>query len=139
MKKIDRQKILPPKLTLSNEALKQIDLRMRYEPNMENKVFRIHIDGKGCDGFTFGAYFTVKDQDDFEFGFSSPLSENQIKVVVEPFTAYYAPVIWLDYKFDPGTDEEGFEIKIEGSEQFSGKFFNDQEAQLPPVLDPSVQ
>ena len=136
MKRIDKQKVSKPTLNFSDEALKQIALRLKFEPLNQGKVFRIHIDGKGCDGFTYGAYFTGKDDEDFSYQYSLPLHEQTddktFLAVIEPFTAFYSEKIFVDYHFDPETDDEGFIVTVKNSQDFSGKFFNQDTPHLPP-------
>ena len=134
MKKIDKNKIRKPELSFSHEALNQIELRFKFEPENKNKYFRIHIDGKGCDGFTYGAFFTDNDEDDFTYSISLPSQQGQFKAVIEPFTAFYSQKINVDYHFNPETEDEGFIINIDQTESYSGKFFNDKDAELPPLV-----
>jgi iron-sulfur cluster insertion protein len=135
MKQIDKSQIEKPNLTLSEEALRQIEVRLMNECEFSDLPFRLHIKGKGCDGFTYSTGFTPKHDDDFVFLFKGPIVGTDIKVVIEPFTAFYCRTAEIDYFLDEEFEEEGFVVNVSEQENFHGKFFTKEEYQAPPTLD----
>ena len=108
MQKIDRDKINVPKITLTKDALSQIVLAIQNDPYLKNKYFRIHISGKGCDGFTYNTFFDEKRDDDFSIN----ILDEDLTILMSPFTAYYSQSIELAFISDLENDNEGFVVKI---------------------------
>ena len=50
---IDCTKIPPPQIHLTLEAAQQMRLMLQHDPTLQGKCIRIHISGKGCEGFRY--------------------------------------------------------------------------------------
>ena len=128
---VNREKVLAPKFTISNEARTQIELMKKMDFTIEDKQFRVAIKGKECDGFTYEVYFDVVNLSDFVI----PLKEETgTCIIMDPFSAFYMPNFSIDYLFDPDENLEGFIIKNSEQTQHQGKFWVKKEAKTPPLL-----
>ena len=81
---VNREKVLAPKFTISNEARTQIELMKKMDFTIEDKQFRVAIKGKECDGFTYEVYFDVVNLSDFViplFALIQILSKKTIEIV----------------------------------------------------------
>jgi len=127
---IKTSQISSPQVEISTNAASQIRLSKEHDPYHKNKEFRVHISGKGCDGFTYQTLFDFKKQDDVEI---NVLIYN-IKVIMSPFTAYYCQNIKIDFIQDFELDTEGFEVINLDQENFTGKFWR-KNPELTPILN----
>ncbi len=118
-------------LTLSDSAIRQIQLMQEHDYTLDGLSFRIKIGGKGCEGFTYDTGFSEKHADDFVVKKFYPLINTELEILIDPFTAYYTQILTLDYLLDPQNNEEGFVITNAADGQHRGKFFKD-ESKLPP-------
>ena len=50
---IDRNKIPPPQIRLTEMAAQQLQLMLDHDPTLQGKCMRIHVEGKGCKGFRY--------------------------------------------------------------------------------------
>ena len=116
-------------LRISDTAANQILLISENDYTLKGHLFRIKIGGKGCEGFTYEAGFSEKTEDDLVINPGPP--HHEIKILMDPFTAFYTQELTLDYVFDPQTFEDGFVIKNAAEGSHRGKFFKD-ESKLPP-------
>jgi Fe-S cluster assembly iron-binding protein IscA len=98
---------------------------------LENHLFRIKIGGKGCGGFTYDTGFSLPDPDDLLIEKDFPMINYRLKVLMDPFTAYYTQEATLDYLLDTNKNEEGFTLTNAQDGAHRGKFFKD-ESKLPP-------
>jgi len=98
---------------------------------LEGLHFRIKIGGKGCGGFTYDTGFSELHPDDLVIIQEYQLINFTLKVLIDPFTAYYTQEATLDYLLDPSNNEEGFVLNNAADGQHRGKFFTD-ETKLPP-------
>jgi Fe-S cluster assembly iron-binding protein IscA len=114
-----------PQLTVSPEAARQIRLLLQHDYTLKGLSFRIKIGGKGCGGFTY------------ELGFSAPLPDDVIletdgvRVLMDPFTAFYTRLARLDHRLEPDNNEDGFVVENAEESLYAGKFFKDTSL-VPP-------
>lgn len=119
------------KLFVTDSAVRQIQLMQDNDYTLEGLHFRIKIGGKGCEGFTYDTGFSEHHQDDLVIIQEYPLINFTLKVLIDPFTAYYTQEATLDYLLDISNNEEGFILNNAADGQHRGKFFKD-ETKLPP-------
>ena len=113
------------KIEITVEAKSQIKLIKQHDFTVENMVFRLKVDGKGCNGFDYALGFTDREEDDLE------ITIGEITMVMDPFTAYYAQEGKIDYIFDHQNNTEGFYFDNYNERKYKGKFFKNEE-KLPP-------
>ena len=130
MQKIDESQIKTPKIAVSEDALSQILLAIENDPYNIDRFFRIHIKGKGCDGFTYEAFFDQKRDDDIVI----KLENQKLKILMSPFTAYYSGDIELEFVADFEQDIEGFVIRNKNQKLFSGKFWRENPDRTPTLI-----
>lgn len=119
------------KLFVTDSAVRQIQVMQENDYTLAGHLFRIKIGGKGCEGFTYDTGFSEHHADDLIIEQSFPLINFQLKVLMDPFTAFYTQELTLDYLLDTTNNEEGFIVTNAADGQHRGKFFKD-EAKLPP-------
>lgn len=119
------------KLFVTDSAVRQIQLMQENDYTLEGLSFRIKIGGKGCEGFTYDTGFSELHPDDLVIIQSYPLINFDLKILIDPFTAYYTQEATLDYLLDITNNEEGFILNNAADGQHRGKFFKD-ESKLPP-------
>lgn len=119
------------KLFVTDSAVRQIQLMQDHDYTLEGLHFRIKIGGKGCEGFTYDTGFSELHPDDLVIIQEYPLINFTLKVLIDPFTAYYTQEATLDYLLDISNNEEGFILTNAADGQHRGKFFKDEE-KLPP-------
>lgn len=95
-------------------AERAVDLSARSK--WQNKVLRLYIDGKGCEGFHYGVTFDDRRADDLSF----PVS-GKLEIAVDPETYSYtrgSTISWVD-------DERGMGFLVDNPRHkyFRGKFF----------------
>lgn len=118
-------------LMVSDSAIRQIQLMQENDYTLEGLNFRIKIGGKGCGGFTYDTGFSEFHTDDLIIERDFPTIGFKLKILMDPFTAYYTQRASLDYLLDPQSNEEGFTVTNADESDHKGKFFKD-EAKLPP-------
>ncbi len=119
------------KLFITDSAVRQIQLMQENDYTLENLSFRIKIGGKGCGGFTYDTGFSEFHADDLVLETDYPLIKFKLKILIDPFTAFYTQDSTLDYLLDPANNEEGFVVTNAADGEHKGKFFKD-ESKLPP-------
>ena len=129
MKTIKRSEIKKPHIVATQEAAQQITLAKQNDPYCDGKFFRIHISGKGCNGFTYECFFDEKREDDLI------VQTNGITVVVAPFSAYYLQEVTLNYHVDFENDMEGFVVTNKDQEKFHGKFWKSSPDLTPELIN----
>lgn len=112
-------------LMITEGAADQIQLILENDFTLGGKVFRITIDGKGCDGFTYATGFTNADEND------TVITSRETRVHIDPFTAFYLKKGALDYGFDTQGSEDGFIVTNFDQGNFEGKFWKDNEGLEP--------
>jgi Fe-S cluster assembly iron-binding protein IscA len=118
-------------LLVTDSAVRQIQLMQENDYTLEGLRFRIKIGGKGCGGFTYDTGFSEHHPDDLIIEQQFPLINFNLKILMDPFTAFYTQCATLDYLLDPASNEEGFVLTNAADGQHKGKFFKD-ESKLPP-------
>jgi Fe-S cluster assembly iron-binding protein IscA len=118
-------------LFVSDSAVRQIQLMQVNDYTLEGLEFRIKIGGKGCGGFTYDTGFSELHPDDLIIEKSFPLINFNLKILMDPFTAFYTQEATLDYLLDPQNNHEGFILTNAADGDHKGKFFKD-ESKLPP-------
>lgn len=119
------------KFFITDSAVHQIKLMEENDYTLKGLSFRIKIGGKGCGGFTYTTGFSELHADDLVIEQDYPLINYNLKVLMDPFTAFYTQELTLDYMLDPANNEEGFIVNNAADGQHKGKFFKD-ESLLPP-------
>jgi len=128
---LDRSEISLPILTITERAASQLSLILQNDFTLKDKSLRIHISGKECDGFTYSVGFTKKESDDFTVAFQNNLQD--LKVLMDPFSAHYIPEATLDFIQDFSKDAEGFVVNNLYQEKHHGKFWNVDPEKMPPL------
>ena len=129
MPKVDRHLVQTPKIKVGQEALMQLDLILKNDPTLAGPYFRIIISGKGCDGFTYQTYFDGTKKDDFIIELTT-----KVKIVMDPFCAYYLQNGTLEYAFDDVENIEGFIVTNLDQDKFQLKFWRKNEELTPPLI-----
>lgn len=119
------------KLFVTDSAVRQIQLMQDNDYTLEGLLFRIKIGGKGCGGFTYDTGFSEFHQDDLVIEQDFTQIGFHLKILIDPFTAFYTQEATLDYLLDTGSNEEGFVITNASEGSHKGKFFKDT-SKLPP-------
>ena len=94
MKSIDRSTVKTPKIVVSKDAASQIRLALENDFYHQGKFFRIHVSGKGCDGFTYQTFFDHINDEDLKIS----IEGLGFDIIMAPFTAYYGQNIELDFR-----------------------------------------
>lgn len=128
---MDKITVQDIKLFVTDSAVRQIQVMQENDYTLAGHLFRIKIGGKGCEGFTYDTGFSEPHADDLTVELSYPLINFHLKVLMDPFTAFYTQELTLDYLLDTTNNEEGFIVNNAADGQHRGKFFKD-EGKLPP-------
>jgi len=131
--KIDFKNIQSPNVDFTKTAFEQLKLIIENDFTLAGKYFRILISGKGCDGFTYAAGFTDLMDDDFIVNIGGNSNNTDLQIIIDPFAAFYLNRVSVDYQFHPLANEEGFIITNLKQDEYKGKFFNREDASLPPL------
>ena len=92
---------------------------------------RIQISGKECHGFTYSCGFTPSEQDDFILHWR--LGRQDLRVAIDPFTAFYLKVGQVDFVMEAENNIEGFTVTNQHQDQYSGKFWQRDKRKIPPL------
>jgi iron-sulfur cluster assembly accessory protein len=109
-------------LTITTQARQQLNLMFEHDFTLKDKVLRISIAGKGCDGFDYAIGFTEERENDLI------ISSSGIDLYLDPFCSEYLNNITLDYQTDFANDQEGFVITNNEQQKTKGKFWLKQES-----------
>lgn len=116
---------------VTDSAIRQIQLMQENDYTLAGLSFRVKIGGKGCGGFTYEAGFTAPHEEDIVVVKHYKEIAFDLKLLIDPFTAFYTQSFTLDYLLDPASNEEGFIVQNAAEGSHKGKFFKD-ETRLPP-------
>ncbi len=116
-------------LKFLENARDQILLMKENDYTLAEKVLRIRISGKECDGFRYQIGFTEKRAEDII------VETNVGNVHLDAFSAFYLEDVSIDYLFDPRTAMDGFQVTNHKEELYHGKFYEDQEMMPDIVVD----
>lgn len=111
------------KIDLTAAAFEQINLIAQNDYTLEGLSFRLKIDGKGCDGFTYATGFSEINDDDINLIFEH--KTKKIKILIDPFTSFYCKEGILDYLLNARESEDGFSFINNNEANYHGKFFED--------------
>lgn len=126
--KVDRTKIDDPNITLSNAAFEQLNLIIENDFTLEDKVIRLSISGKKCEGFTYAIGFDLAHEDDFVV----MVKDLKKPIHLDPFCAHYLNKALINYMHDPFSGDDGFTVTNEQQHKYQKKFWlNDSESLLP--------
>jgi len=81
------------KITITEQAQVKIDVFAQKEAK-EDECFRIYVQGGGCSGFEYGFRFDMPSAEDY------CIELNDLKVIVDPFSATYMDQAVIDYYED---------------------------------------
>ena len=132
MNKIDPSKVEIPKIVISDNAKSQLLLAFQLDPYHQGKQFRIHISGKGCDGFSYETFFDKKNSDDLGLIIDPQFPDFQL--ILTPFCAYYLKNAKLDFVFNPELETEGFLVTNLDQKLFEGKFWRQNPERTPELF-----
>tara|TARA_B100000925_G_C22001198_1_gene471366 strand:- start:1507 stop:1920 length:414 start_codon:yes stop_codon:yes gene_type:complete len=130
--KIDKSSVPTPKPKVTESAFSQIILMKKHDFTLENKDLRISIKGKECDGFTYEAFFDLKNDEDLFCLISD--GSDKAYLLFDPFSAFYLQKVELDYILDPEENIDGFTINNPDQELHKGKFWVQKGASKPPMI-----
>jgi iron-sulfur cluster insertion protein len=130
---MDNQQIF--NFTFTDSAQLQYFLIKENDFTLQGKELRLHIDSKGCDGFSYTLGFDSLKEDDLSLDFDLTFQgqSRKIKIIIDKFTAFYCNNIIIDFQQRLELNEEGFIVTNLDQDKFKGKFYKDQ-PQLVPNL-----
>lgn len=118
------------KIDITDAAFKQIKLISDNDYTLEGMDFRLKVDGKGCDGFTYATGFSEKVKDDITLEY---LHDGlKLSIIVDPFSSHYCRDGLLDFFLNTKENEDGFTFTNHNEHEHQGKFFEDT-SKLPPI------
>jgi iron-sulfur cluster assembly accessory protein len=102
-------------ITFSPKALVEAQRLLAEKPEWRGLPLRVYLDGKGCDGFTYGVAFDEARGDDVAW------SQDGVAIVIDPQSLKFmrgSQVDWVD-------DErgQGFLVENPMHKRFRGKFY----------------
>ena len=107
-------------INISKEAI-QHALRFQDEnPKWRDLSLRIYLEGKGCDGFTYGVCFDQLEQEDHVFPCETG-KERKLDIIVDQKTYDFvkdSEITWLTKD-----NESGFLVNNPRHKNFRGKFY----------------
>ena len=118
-------------LEITKNAFNQVELIKENDYTIENLVFRLSIDGKGCSGFEYALGFTEPNETDLEVIVSD--GERSMTIVIDKFAGYYCKSGVIDYILDIENDIEGFLFDNGNQKDYRGKFFKN-ESKVPEIV-----
>lgn len=124
--------IKKPIIKLSHHALSQLLLMIEHDYTLQDKVFRIAIDSKGCEGFRYSAGFTMATTEDLLL--QVEYQNSSFAIAIDSFAAHYMNYLEIDYQLDLESHQEGFVITNRDEKQYHGKFWKKR-----PELVPAIQ
>ena len=135
-RRIDSRQITPPRLTLTETAKRELQLILKNDHTLADKVLRIQITGKECHGFTYSCGFTPPESDDFVLEWS--LSDQTLQLALDPFTAFYLKNGEMDFVMDVEKNIEGFTVTNLDQSEYTGKFWQSDKGKIPPMTADSL-
>ncbi len=124
-----------PEIILTNAAISQIELILAHDPTVQEKLLRLTISGKGCDGPKYSLGFDKKRENDLEVMTSNeegrPLN---FFIIMDPFCSFYFKKGKIEFIQDFEKEEEGFVITNDSQEEYKGKFWLKQPEKDPEHL-----
>lgn len=133
--KIDKEKVKAPTVEFTETAISQLRLILENDHTLKDKHLRLLVATKGCDGFSYNVGFTEQNKDDF---LVEVMNAPDLKVLVDPFAAYYGEEMSVDYIQDFEENIEGFLVVNHHQKDFHGKFWRGKPELTPPLIDPAL-
>ncbi len=118
-------------IKFTQDAIDQLGIIIENDYTFENMIFRLKIDGKGCNGFDYALGFTEKFDGDINV--IIPNTDDKLSYYIDPFTAFYSKKGVVDFVQDIENDSQGFIFENDNEKQYRGKFFKD-ESKAPPIV-----
>ena len=136
---IDQEKIPKPHIDLSTEAALQLRLIRHHDPLhiSGEKCLRIHVEEKGCQGFTYALGEGTPLPEDFVIDVGQDQAQGAIPLHLDPFCAFYLQKGHIDYVVSE-SGEDGFIVSNPEEAKFKGKFWKGKEELLAPPLKKKV-
>jgi iron-sulfur cluster insertion protein len=110
-------------ITLNKSAAMQLQLIKDNDFTTQGKVFRLAIDGKECNGFTYALGFTDPDPKDIVVELTC--DDFKINLHIDPFVQAYCQNGTIEYLFDPAQDVDSIYFINDEQQNYHGKFFKD--------------
>lgn len=107
--------VTPQGVTLTEVAAKQAKQLQQDHQNFNGLPLRLYLDGKGCDGFSYGVTFDPQDKRDLKF------EQHGVDLVVDPDTLQFTDGSIIDWVDDDRG--QGFLVENPNQNSFRGKFF----------------
>lgn len=109
---------MSPAFELTERALFKAHELQKDFPRYRHLPLRLYVEGKGCDGFTYGVSFDAALPDDIQFEW------NKLDCIIDPQSLMFCKgsvIDWVD-------DERGTGFLVENPQQrkFRGKFYKRQ-------------
>lgn len=117
-------------LSITKDAFNQIKLIQENDYTISNQIFRLKIDGKGCNGFDYALGFSDAHPEDLQYIFKQ--DDSSIVFHIDPFTAFYCQKGSIDYISDVTKGMEGFHFENLNEKNHRGKFFKN-ESKVPTI------
>lgn len=108
-------------ILLTKSAHQQLELILENDFTLVDKVLRITIDGKGCDGFGYAIGFTEKFPEDLI------IHTDGFNFHLDPFIAKYFYEGSIDYQQNFDDEIEGFVVVNLTQDKTKGKFWLKQD------------
>lgn len=118
-------------IKISKTAFKQILLIKENDYTLNDEVFRLQINGKGCTGFEYALGFSDSHPEDLHY--DTILEGENLTISIDPFTAFYCKSGNIEYMLDIENDIEGFHFENNNQTNYKGKFFK-KESTIPPMV-----
>lgn len=109
------------RVLLSPIAIQQVQVFKDNNPQWESLQLRLYLDGKGCDGFTYGVTFDRAQDGDLYFPQFDPQDRKIIDLIVDKDTIKYVNGSIIDWVNDERG--KGFLVENPLHKKFRGKFF----------------
>ncbi len=112
-----------PYIEFTPTAVQQISLILQNDPIAREKVLRLSISGKGCDGFDYALGFTEARDADLKVRIHG---QKNLEVAMDAFSAQYLNRARIDFvqEFgESGEEREGFVITNLEQTNYKGKFW----------------
>lgn len=119
-------------ITLTPSALTELTNILSNDFTLEGQYFRLRIEGKGCNGFTYELGFSPKHEKDREIILHSIDDQNSIVLIMDEFTHQYCSDGEINFvntvnSEDDSAHDEGFTFKNKNEKNYFGKFWKKDE------------
>jgi iron-sulfur cluster insertion protein len=118
------------KIEITAAAFEQIRLITENDYTLDGLNFRLKIDGKGCDGFTYATGFSEVHSDDKKLIYQH--KDHELTIIIDPFTLFYCMEGELDFFIRTKENQDGFIFINANEDNYHGKFF--KEGEMVPTI-----